>query len=89
MQYRTDYSDFSQLSELVDSTKYLFNSKDVVVTKMRTRKSQPRYKIVKNDIFSEVNASIIISTEDVVKKMENYFYTLWKHPASKNVEILK
>jgi phosphatidylserine/phosphatidylglycerophosphate/cardiolipin synthase-like enzyme len=54
----------------------------------RKAKSQ-KTKVVKQDIFAEVNAFVVVESAELAEKFARYFDNLWKHPLSRDVEILR
>jgi len=49
--------------------------------------NQKKIEIRKLDVFSEVNAFIIIDNKEIADNVENYFKKLWNHKLSKEVKI--
>jgi len=75
---------------VIDCAKNFFTTpKDQVWASMtRPRKKAPTVKVLKNDVFSEVNAFTIFEDPGVANQMASYFDSLWNHSLSRNVEIL-
>lgn len=54
----------------------------------RPRKGIARVKVLKNDVFSEVNAFTIFEDPEIAGLMAKYFDELWNHNLSADIKIL-
>lgn len=82
--------DFNEVNKVVDrALKFFGYSKNLVSVRpvMSRKKSEQRTKIIKRDIFAEVNGFIIIEDHEIANKLASYFYRLWNHPSSEVIEI--
>jgi len=46
-------------------------------------------RVIKHDIFAEVNGFIIIESEELANALANHFGNLWRHSSSEPIEVLK
>ncbi|GAI37898.1 unnamed protein product, partial [marine sediment metagenome] len=90
MKHKTDISNLGRIQNVIRSAENFFGTpRDYVRALMtRPRKGLPKVKVIKKDVFSEVNAFTIFEDPDVANQMANYFDSLWSHSLSKDVEIL-
>jgi hypothetical protein len=57
---------------------------------VRARKTRlQKTKVVKQDVFAEVNAFVIVESAKLAEKFAKHFDNLWKHQLSRDVEILR
>jgi len=89
MEYRTETRKLKIVEQIVRSAKNSFATpKSSIQARMRyPRKGLPRVKVLRDDIFSEVNAFIVIRKHKVANQIAKYFDDIWSHKLSANVEI--
>jgi len=89
MEYETGSDNRNAIQKVIDSANSFFATpRDCISVEMtRPKKKRPRVKVSKRDIFSEINAYIIIESSEVADGMAKYFDTLWSHNLSTDVEI--
>jgi len=89
MEYKTSSDDLNAVQKVVDSANSFFATpKGCISVKMtRPKKKQPRVKVSKRDVFSEINAYVIIESSEVADRMAKYFDILWSHNLSTDVEV--
>jgi hypothetical protein len=46
-------------------------------------------RVIKQDIFAEVNAFVIVESAELAEKFAKHFDNLWRHQLSRDVEILR
>lgn len=81
---------FNEVNRVVDKALRLFgHPRDLVSVRpvMSKKRGGRKTKIVKQDIFAEVNGFIIIEDCEVANKLASYFYRLWNHPSSRVIEV--
>jgi hypothetical protein len=62
----------------------------VRLNSVRTRKTRSqKTKVVKQDIFAEVNTFVIVESAELTEKFVKHFDNLWRHQLSRDVEILR
>lgn len=90
MEYKTVTSDLRAVQSVINSAINFFGTPPGYVSARMTRpkKGAPKVKLLKKDIFSEVNAFLVIEDPDVADNMAKYFDELWDHNLSADVEIL-
>jgi len=58
------------------------------VEPVKSRKAtSQKVKVVKKDIFAEINGFIVIEDEGLANSLASYFYGLWNHRLSESIEI--
>lgn len=89
MEYKTGTSNLKVVQEVIDSAKGFFKTPEGCVSARMTRprKGSPRVKVFKKDVFSEVNAFIVIENSAVADQVAKHFDGLWGHSLSGDVEI--
>jgi len=89
MEFRTPTGDIKKVEKIIELGNNLFdNDSNQIWTSMsRPRSGSPIVRVLKNDIFSEVNAFIIIEDQSIASSLAYYYERLWNHNISSNVEI--
>jgi len=90
MTFRTGTNDMNKVKKVVNASCGFFGSPTNKLNPVRMRKRKgkaPEIKVVKKDIFSEVNGFVKIENHELSDKMASYFSTLWKHKLSSDVTI--
>ena len=89
MEFKTEIKDLSAVEEVVDNACSFFDVPSELVRPSLTRKvkGKSRVKIVKEDIFSEVNGFVIIENKEVADALAKYFESLWNHGLSSDIVI--
>jgi len=89
MKFQTSTDDIKAVQGVIDSAGAFFGTPGgrVSATMTRPRKKKPSVKVYKNDIFSEVNAFLIIEDPKIANQLAEYFSRLWSHSQSSDVEI--
>jgi len=89
MAFKTGISDLAEVKSVVDSAASFFGTpKGSVFAQMtRPRKELPKVKVLRDDIFSEVNAFMVVEDLKIADQLAEYFSKLWSHPLSVDVEI--
>lgn len=62
-------------------------SGSVRVVPVRSSRGPPKVKVVKDDIFSEVNGLILLNDPATADALARHFGALWIHPASSDVVV--
>jgi len=82
--------DYQVVNNVISKALSLFKQPQnlVSIKPVESRKTgAKRVKIVKNDIFAEVNGFIVIEDEGLANDLANYFYRLWHHRLSEPIEV--
>jgi hypothetical protein len=89
MEFKTGIADYDAVQKTVSSALSFFGipSNRVKTLVMRKRKGKPEVKVVKSDIFSEVNGFIELRDKVLADKMQKYFDNLWNHKLSSVIQI--
>ncbi len=89
MEYKTDVNDLEMVQEAVSAAGSFFGTPEERVKAVRTKpaKKAPKVKVMKDDVFSEVNAFIIVKDEVAANQLASYFDSLWRHSLSEDVPI--
>lgn len=89
MEFKTKSEDLRAIQKVVESADSFFGTpRGVVRAQMtRPRSGSPKVKVLKDDIFSEVNAFLVIEDAKVADQMARYFNDLWSHSLSADVKI--
>ena len=89
MEFTTSIQDYSQAESIIESACSYFGTDNEAVWIKRTRpRSGPgKVKVFKNDVFSEVNSYLIVENQETARKLTQYFYSLWNHQRSTEINI--
>jgi len=89
MEFKTEIRDLNIVKEVVNNACSFFGVPSGLVRPSLTRKvkGKSRVKIVKEDIFSEVNGFIILKNKEVADALTKYFESLWNHGLSSDIVI--
>jgi len=89
MEYDTGSGNLESVQHIIKSAEDFFSTPEgfVHAQMTRPRKGSPKAKVLKNDIFSEVNAFIIIKNAETAEKLAKYFDVLWNHNLSYDITI--
>jgi len=90
MEFRTNVDNIRAVQTVIDSaTKFFGSPKDYLsATMTRPRTRAPRVRVLKKDIFSEVNGYVILEEPELAEQLTSYFDRLWRHDLSADVKIL-
>lgn len=89
MEYKTDTGNLGAVQNVIESAQDFFATpKGYVRTQMtRPRSGLAKVKVFKNDVFSEVNAFIILEGSEIANQLAAYFDTLWNHDLSADIKV--
>jgi hypothetical protein len=90
MEFKTGISDLATVEKSIKSANLFFGNSPEKVRCMSIRKRKKgmsEVKVVKTDVFSEVNGFVEIRDAGLADDLEGYFYKLWNHRLSSDVEI--
>jgi len=89
MKFKTEIRDLNAVEKVVDNACSFFEVPSELVRPSLTKKvkGKSRVKIVKEDIFSEVNGFVIIESKEVADGLARYFESLWNHELSSDIVI--
>jgi hypothetical protein len=91
MEYKVDTNNLNEVQKLIDFVEKYFAIPEGYVSarKIRSRKRAPKVKIIKSDIFSEVNGFMVIVDAEAASQVAEYFDRLWNHNLSMDIEVPK
>lgn len=81
---------YNQVNQVVNSALSFFNHPVhlVSVRPVRSRRTtEPKTKIVKQDVFAEINGFVIIEEQSLADKLADHFNKLWNHRLSEAIKI--
>jgi hypothetical protein len=89
MEFDTESSNLDSVQHVITSAEDFFSTpKSCISARMtRPRTGAPKANVLKNDIFSEVNAFMVIKNAEATEKLAKYFYVLWNHSLSSDIII--
>jgi len=89
MEFKAEIKNLNTVEEVVNNACSFFAVPSGLVRPTLTRKvkGKSRIKVVKEDIFSEVNGFIIIENKEIADRLAKYFESLWTHSLSSDIVI--
>jgi hypothetical protein len=89
MEFKTGIRDLAKVEEAIKSANFFFgNSPNRVRCRLiQKRKGKPEVKVIKSDVFSEVNGFVEIRDAELADNLERCFNRLWNHRLSSDIKI--
>lgn len=89
MEFKTGIADQNSVQKtLLDALSFFeIPQNQVRFRLMRKKKGKPEVKVIKNDIFSEVNGFVELKNKELADNMERYFNSLWNHKLSSDIKV--